>query len=241
MIKTIIFDKDGVLLDLAATWFPVAQKMTELLDEYTDGKYGAELFQNIIGIDASQGTIDHGGTFASGSFADQRAAILAQVPELAPHFEFGTEYQNRMRQFVEENYERPVVGKGPVKETLETLRDNGYRLAMLTNDAEYSARKGSEQLGILPLFDMVVGFDSGFGGKPDPDGYLAICNALGTPPETSIMVGDTQADSGVAEAAGARHFIGVSILYPERTSPLIDIEHIVPDISPLPDLIPTLG
>ena len=66
MIKTIIFDKDGVLLDLAATWFPVAQKMTELLDEYTDGKYGAAFFQSIIGIDASDGSINHGGTFASG-------------------------------------------------------------------------------------------------------------------------------------------------------------------------------
>ena len=237
MIKTIIFDKDGVLLDLAATWFPVAQKMTELLDEYTDGKYGAAFFQSIIGIDASDGSIDHGGTFASGSFTDQRRDILSKVPELEPHFEFGSEYHKRMHAFVEQNYERDAVAKGPVKQVLQELRADGFKLAMLTNDAEYSARKSSTQLGILPLFEMIVGFDSGFGGKPDPNGYHAICDKLGTPPEFSVMVGDTQADSGVANAAGARHFIGVSILYPERTSPLVDVPHIMPDISLLPELL----
>lgn len=241
MIDTIIFDKDGVILDLAATWLPVAEKMTTLLDEYTEGRYGAEFFQKIIGIDAKAGTIDHGGIFAAGSFHDQKIAILDKAPELEPHFELGTDYQNRMRDFVTENYERPVKAKGAVRQTLAQLKSEGYKLAMLTNDAEFSARKSSTELGIIELFDMIVGFDSGFGGKPQPEGYLAICAALGTSPDASVMVGDTNADIGVATAAGARHFIGVSALYPNRTSPLIEIEHIMPDISFLPGIIKGLA
>ena len=241
MIDTIIFDKDGVILDLAATWLPVAEKMTHLLDEYTDGRYGAEFFQAIIGVNAKAGTIDHGGIFAAGSFHDQKIAILDKAPELEPHFEAGTDYQNRMRHFVEQNYERPVKAKGAVKDTLHKLRSDGYKLAMLTNDAEFSAQKSSAELGILELFDMLVGFDSGFGGKPQAEGYLAICKALNTTPSASIMVGDTNADIGVARAAGARHFVGVSALYPDRTSPLKDIEHIMPDISFLPDIVRSLA
>ena len=240
MINTIIFDKDGVILDLVATWLPVAEKMTELLDEYTDGRYGADFFQHIIGIDAKTNTIDHGGVFAAGSFHDQKIAILEKAPELAPHLEMGTEYQTRMRQFVDLNYERPVTAKGAVKPTLETLRADGYKLAILTNDAEFSARKSSTELDIIDLFDMVVGFDSGYGGKPQPEGYLAICEALNTTPDASIMIGDTHADVGVAKAAGARHFIGVSALYPERTTPLSNITHIMPDISHLPHILTQL-
>lgn len=245
MIQSIIFDKDGVLLDLEATWFPVALRMTELLDEYSSGHYGAAFFQEIIGINASAGTIDYDGIFAAGSYASQREAILAKVPDLAiqmPIFQIqgGSDYQKRLQQYIEENHQRPAMPKGPVRETLLQLQSDGYKLAVLTNDSEESARRGCEQANILPLFDMIVGYDSGFGSKPDPAGYLAICAALNTPPETTIMVGDTSADSGAAHAAGARHFIGVSARYPERTLPLRDTAHIMPDIGMLPEIIAQL-
>ena len=240
MIKTVIFDKDGVLLDLAATWLPIATLMTRLLDEHTKGRFGAPFFQSIIGIDSDAGTIDHGGLFAAGSFADQRDAIVAKVPELHDVMQVGTEFHARMRKAVDINHERPVQAKGPVKDTLRRLRNDGYHLAVLTNDSEVSARTSCKQLQVHDLFDTIIGFDSGFGGKPDPQGFLAICDSLSTKPDETIMVGDTMADIGVAEAAGARHFIGISASYPEPTPPLKNVRHIMADISGLPALLPTL-
>ena len=64
----IIFDKDGVLLDLPKTWLPVARDITYLLSELTEHRYSAQLFQEIIGIEEHSETIDPDGLFASGSF-----------------------------------------------------------------------------------------------------------------------------------------------------------------------------
>ena len=62
---------------------------------------------------------------------------------------------------------------------------------------------------------MIVGFDSGFGSKPGPNGLIAICEKFNITPKEAAMVGDTYADFGAAKAAGAGLFIGISNIYPD--------------------------
>ena len=51
----IIFDKDGVLLNLTQTWLPVAVDITHLLSKLTEHEYAPEIFQSIIGISETTG------------------------------------------------------------------------------------------------------------------------------------------------------------------------------------------
>ena len=51
------------------------------------------------------------------------------------------------------------------------------------------------------------------------------------------MVGDTYADFGAAEAAGAGLFIGISNIYPDCPNALKAAAHLLPDLSDLPSLL----
>ena len=235
----IIFDKDGVLLNLTQTWLPVAVDITHLLSKLTDHEYAPEIFQSIIGISETTGKIDPDGLFAAGTFLDQQAACLAKAPSLKAHFE-DPAYREAVMEIVQRNGQRGPVPHGDIETSLSQLKADGFTLAILTNDSQTSANNAMSRLGVTDYFDKIIGFDSGYGGKPSPNGYHAICEECGITAEKSIMVGDTSADVNVAKAAGAGLFVGISELYPKPTKALADSPHILPSIEGLPSLLKEL-
>ena len=56
--------------------------------------------------------------------------------------------------------------------------------------------------GLAPFFDIVFGGDAFERKKPDPLPLLKTCEALGTRPERTLMVGDSSNDAKAARAAG---------------------------------------
>jgi HAD superfamily hydrolase (TIGR01549 family) len=57
--------------------------------------------------------------------------------------------------------------------------------------------------GLRPMLGPVLGADRATRPKPAPDGLLAVCEALGLPPEDVAYVGDGPADIQVARGCGA--------------------------------------
>ena len=51
------------------------------------------------------------------------------------------------------------------------------------------------------------------------------------------MVGDTYADLGAAQAAGAGLFIGISNIYPDCPEALKSVEYLLPDLTGLPAIM----
>ena len=89
-----------------------------------------------------------------------------------------------------------------VLEGLQALRARGLRLACLTNKPLSFARPLLEQKGLAPLFEQVFGGDSFERKKPDPRPLLKTCEALGTSPARTLMLGDSSNDAQAARAAG---------------------------------------
>ncbi len=56
--------------------------------------------------------------------------------------------------------------------------------------------------------DLLVGRSVDVRPKPEPDGLLVACAALGVDPERAVMIGDSSWDAEAARRAGVR-FIGV--------------------------------
>lgn len=99
------------------------------------------------------------------------------------------------------NGEHAAVYPGVV-EGLEHLRSLGIPLAVLTNKPAAPARELLKRKGLDGFFTHVFGGDSFERKKPDPLPLLKTCEALGTPPSATWMVGDSRNDAEAAHAAG---------------------------------------
>ena len=99
------------------------------------------------------------------------------------------------------NGQHAAVYEGVV-EGLGALRDRGLRLACLTNKPTAFARPLLADKGLDGFFEVMFGGDAFERKKPDPLPLLRACEALGTRPARTLMVGDSSNDAKAARAAG---------------------------------------
>jgi phosphoglycolate phosphatase len=89
-----------------------------------------------------------------------------------------------------------------VVEGLAALRERGLRLACLTNKPTAFARALLAAKGLDGFFELIFGGDAFERKKPDPLPVRKTCEALGTLPARTLMVGDSSNDAKAARAAG---------------------------------------
>ena len=91
-----------------------------------------------------------------------------------------------------------------VRDTLDALQAAGFRLAVFTNKPYKSTLFILKGLGIDAFFPVVVGADSGFPLKPEPDALDHILKETAADAAGSWMVGDNWTDIDSGHAAGFR-------------------------------------
>jgi phosphoglycolate phosphatase len=82
------------------------------------------------------------------------------------------------------------------------MREAGWRLACLTNKPGAFATPLLERKGLAQFFERVFGGDAFERKKPDPLPLQRTCEALGSAPAATLMVGDSSNDAAAARAAG---------------------------------------
>jgi len=107
-------------------------------------------------------------------------------------------YQRHYRRI---NGRRAQVYPG-VQPALRALRAAGLPMACLTNKPGEFARELLHRMHLRPFFDHVFGGDTFERKKPDPLPVRRTCEALGVPPEDTLMLGDSCNDAQAARAAG---------------------------------------
>lgn len=95
-----------------------------------------------------------------------------------------------------------------VKEMLVSLREQGYRIGIVTTKFAYRVRNIMKKFDAEDLLDVVIGVGDVTKVKPDPEGLLLAVKQLGVKIEDVIYVGDSYVDAKAAEAAGMK-FAGV--------------------------------
>ena len=89
-----------------------------------------------------------------------------------------------------------------VVEGLEMLRGRALKLACLTNKPTVFALDLLKTKGLDRFFELTFGGDAFERKKPDPLPLLKTCEALGTAPGRTLMIGDSSNDAQAARAAG---------------------------------------
>lgn len=120
------------------------------------------------------------------------AEVAAHVPLAWEHYQ---------RHYTRLNGQHADVFPG-VREGLEKLKAAGLPLACLTNKPTAFAQALLERKSLRGFFDHVFGGDAFERKKPDPLPLIKTCEALGTMPARTLMVGDSSNDAQAAKAAG---------------------------------------
>jgi phosphoglycolate phosphatase len=89
-----------------------------------------------------------------------------------------------------------------VLESLDRLRAEGVRMAVLTNKPEKISQDMLAGLGVSAYFFRICGGNDTVQKKPDPAGVRILLEEAGIPKEQALMVGDSSVDVLTARNAG---------------------------------------
>lgn len=114
-----------------------------------------------------------------------------------------------------ENAHYKLAAYPGLPESLQELKDQGYKLGVLTNKPDEMAQSTLDVCYPPHFFDLVWGQRPGAPVKPDPRLLPALLRELGGDPTRSFYVGDSDVDMKTAQTAGVKA-IGVLWGYRDR-------------------------
>ena len=196
-IKAIIFDKDGTLVDFAATFTPATKLVLEEICEGDPTLLGQAA--NAVHFDLENNKILDSSVIIAGSGIDLAEALSSVLP-IEDIEEFGT----GLDEMYGEVCQNTIQALPGVSTALEALHQEQILLGVGTNDSEENAITQMEALDIDHLFEHIFGADSGFGAKPGSGMIDAFVDSLGLKPDQVLMVGDSVHDMEAGKAAGVK-------------------------------------
>lgn len=188
MIKAVLFDLDGTLLD---TLDDIAARVNEMLRRFSYPEISREEVQEYIG---------------DGAVRLVERALPRGADNLDECFAFFKEH------FVHSDnaLTKPFAGE---KEALNSLRARGLKLGIVTNKTQGATERLVAKF-FPDTFDFVGGDSGNFPCKPDPTLALFAALSLRVSPAECLFVGDGETDVLTALRAGMH---GVSCLWGYRT------------------------
>ncbi len=191
-IEAVIVDLDGTMVDTLGDFEVALNRM--LVDfelppvdrafiEATVGKGSEHLIRSTLDFVKNK----HFACMQSSFFATELVAYQAAWESYQSHY-------------LACNGQASEVYAG-VREGLLALQARGLKMACLTNKPLNFAKPLLKAKGLDGFFSHVFGGDSFEKKKPDPLPLLKTCEALGSLPQNTLMIGDSSNDAQAAHAA----------------------------------------
>ena len=181
MIKAVIFDMDGVLINTEPLHY---QCWVEIFKE----RYGIDLDYEVY----------------KPCIGSTRLHFMNLIKE-----NYGITFESLevMNQIMKEKKDEIIARDGfpeipGVGQMLCCLKDAGYRLAVASSSPKPVITETLETLDLMKYFDVVTSGDEVKNPKPAPDTFLAAAEALLLDPSACMVVEDSTNGGKAAKAAG---------------------------------------
>jgi len=179
MIKAIIFDLDGTLIDSMSLWRQV--------DEEFLTNRGCEVPVDLFDY------LPQGNSFIqTAQYFKDRFGLSETVDEIMQIW----------TTMVAGHYAKSVALKDGVIQLLERLAAKGLKLGLATSNSFELAQSALRFNGVWHYFEHASTGDMHLMGKPFPDIFLHCAKGLGVEPQECIAIEDTLSGVQAAKAAG---------------------------------------
>ena len=193
MIKAIIFDMDGLMIDSERVTFECYQERLKDMNLTMD----EEFYKTLLGIPI-KGIYQRFYDVYGNDFPIQN--VIQDVHQLmAERFET----------------EGVPVKKGLV-ELLHYLKDNNYKTIVATSSNRDRVDKILAQAKITEFFDDSICGDEVTKGKPNPEVFLKSCQKLGVNVDEAIVLEDSEAGIQASYDANIKVICIPDMKYPEK-------------------------
>lgn len=191
MIKGIIFDLDGTLLDTAND---LQASINDVMKDYGLPTYTkTEVMQRV-----------------GNGFNNLLHKCLPGKDD-----DFVNEAVEKFKSYYSEQYYKTTVPYIGIKELVSLLKEKGYKLGVNSNKADdYTKKLITLNFDEFPL-DCIIGERAGVNKKPDPIAVYEIMEKMGISDKNEILyIGDSSSDIKTAANAGVQ---GLTVTWGFRT------------------------
>jgi phosphoglycolate phosphatase len=182
----VIFDLDGTLLDTHRT---IAAAHNRVLRQLGYPEHADAAYKQFVGDGAWK-------------------CVERALPTGAATAEHVEDFLTRYRTDYARSFRVDTAPYAGIPELLDRLRDDGTRMAVLSNKDDAFTQEIISHFFAPDTFDYVIGFKPEFGHKPKPDGGLHVAKQLGIDPAHTVFLGDTHVD---IETAVACHMLPIGV------------------------------
>ena len=190
IVKLVVFDLDGVLVDSRDLHY-------EALNTAIEQAAGAQYLIS---------RIEHE-TIYDGLSTNQKLRLMSLAKGLP--LELHKPVWQRKQELTDVLVREQLKPVAQVTELLKQLKHSGYPVAVASNCIKSSVRNILDAIGLLPYIDACFSNEDVGHAKPEPDIYIKACSSFGVLPSQALVVEDSVKGFEAAIRAGC-HLLKVN-------------------------------
>lgn len=193
MIRAVIFDMDGLMIDSERVTYECFRKYYKSINRDMTEEFYKTLLGQTVEVCRGKVLKKYGNDFPYEDSVKQSHKMLAE-------------------RFLAEGV---PVKKGLI-ELLEFLKKNNYKTIVATSSERRRVDKILDMAGITQYFDDSICGDEVKNGKPNPEVFLKACEKLSVRADEALVLEDSEAGIQAAFSGGIKVICVPDMKYPEE-------------------------